>query len=140
VNVGLIRCSRTFIIYNNYMSNPTPKTIDEYISNYPEDVQRILEGIRQTIQKVLPEAVETMSYGMPTFDLNGHHLVYFSAWKDHIGVYPLYTDGGPLKDLLLPLKKNNSIILPYTDPFPYDIVEKFTLFRKDEEAGHPSHH
>jgi uncharacterized protein YdhG (YjbR/CyaY superfamily) len=122
------------------MTNQKPTTIDEYINNYPENVQRILNGIRETIHKVLPEAKETMSYGMPTFDLNGHHLVYFSAWKDHIGVYPLYTDGGSLKDILLPLKKNNSIILPYSDPFPYDIIEKFALFRKDEEAAHPSHH
>lgn len=81
-----------------------------------------------------------MSYGMPTFDLNGHHLVYFSAWKDHIGLYPLYTDGGPLKELLLPYKKaTNSIHLPFTEPFPYELVEKFALFRKDEEAAHPSH-
>ena len=72
---------------------------------------------------------------MPTFDLNGHHLVYFAAWKDHIGVYPLYTDGGPLKDILLPLKQKNSIILPYTDPFPYEIIKKFTLYRRDQEAA-----
>jgi len=122
------------------MTNQKLTTIDEYIANYPEDVQRILQGARETIQKALPNATETMSYGMPTFDLNGHHLVYFSAWKDHLGVYPLYTDGGPLKDLLLPLKKNNTIILPYTDPFPYDIIEKFALFREKEEAEHPSHH
>jgi uncharacterized protein YdhG (YjbR/CyaY superfamily) len=122
------------------MSNQKPTNIDEYIANYPEDVQRILQGVRKTIQKALPDAKETMSYGMPTFDLNDHHLVYFSAWKDHLGVYPLYTDGGPLKDIFLPLKKNNTIILPYTDPFPYDIIEKFALYRKDEEAQHPSHH
>jgi uncharacterized protein YdhG (YjbR/CyaY superfamily) len=122
------------------MSNPKPTNIDEYIANYPEDVQRILQGVRKTIQKALPDAKETMSYGMPTFDLNEDHLVYFSAWKDHLGVYPLYTDGGPLKDIFLPLKKNNTIILPYTDPFPYDIIEKFALYRKDEEAQHPSHH
>ena len=122
------------------MTSKNPGTIDAYISNHPENVQHILQGIRETIQKALPDAVETMSYGMPTFDLNGHHLVYFSAWKDHIGVYPLYTDGGPLKDLLLPLKKNNSIILPYTEPFPYGLIEMFALFRKEEEAANPSHH
>src|SRR5690349_7927601 len=100
------------------MTSQKPITIDEYIANYPEDIQHILRQVRTTIQNALPDAKETMSYGMPTFDLNGHHLVYFSAWKDHLGVYPLYTDGGPLKDILLPLKKNNTIILPYTDPFP----------------------
>lgn len=111
-------------------------TIDEYIQKQPEHAQVILQKMREVIQKALPDATETMSYGMPTFDLNGHHLVYFSAWKDHIGVYPLYTDGGPLKDLMAPYKKaQNAIHLPYADPFPYDLVEKFALFRVEEEAG-----
>jgi uncharacterized protein YdhG (YjbR/CyaY superfamily) len=111
-------------------------TIDAYISSYPGDVQAILENIRQTIQKALPDATETMSYGMPTFDLNGHHLIYFSAWKDHIGVYPLYTDGNELKELLAPYHKaQNSIHLPLSEPFPYEIIEKFALFRREEEAN-----
>lgn len=113
----------------------TAKTIDEYISNYPENVQRILQGIRETLQKTLPDATETISYGIPTFNLNGHHLVYFGAWKDHIGVYPLYTDGGELKDILTPLKDKNTIKLPLNEPFPYDIIEKFARFRVEEEAG-----
>lgn len=111
------------------------KTIDEYIKQYPENVQRILQGIRETLQKALPDATETVSYGMPTFDLNGHHLVYFGAWKDHIGIYPLYTDGGEYKDVFLPLKEKNTIKLPFDEPFPYDIVEKFAHFRVKEEAG-----
>lgn len=112
----------------------TKQTIDEYISKQPEHAQVILQGIRKTIQKALPDATETISYGIPTFDLHGHHLIYFSAWKDHIGLYP-YTNGGPLKDLLAPYKKEkNSIHLPYTDPFPYELVEKFALFRRDEET------
>lgn len=112
------------------------KTIDEYINAQPENVQAILQGIRETIAQALPEATETMSYGMPTFDLNGHHLVYFSAWKDHIGVYPLYTDGGPLKEDFAPYKQEkNSIHLPLSEPFPYDLVKKFALYRKDEEAA-----
>lgn len=123
------------------MTHSKTTTINEYITTHPKNIQRILQGIRETIQKALPEATETMSYGMPTFDLNAHHLVYFSAWKDHIGVYPLYTDGGPLKELLAPYKKEqNSIHLPYTEPFPYDVVAKFAAFRKDEEAKYQSHH
>lgn len=118
------------------MTQNKPTTIDEYISGYPEDVQAILTGVRETLRKALPDATETMSYGMPTFDLNGHHLVYFSAWKDHIGVYPLYTDGGELKELLAPYHKaQNAIHLPYTEPFPYEVVEKFAKFRVVEEAA-----
>lgn len=123
------------------MTQPKPTTIDEYIATLDADKQATIQKIRETIHRVLPEAQETMSYGMPTFDLNGHHLVYFSAWKDHIGLYPLYTDGGKLKDLFGPYNKvNNSIHLPYDDPQLYEVIEKFTLFRQEEEAEHPSHH
>jgi hypothetical protein len=57
------------------------RTIDEYINTFPEDVQIILEKIRQTILKAAPEAIEMISYGIPTFKLNGKYLVYFAAWK-----------------------------------------------------------
>lgn len=99
--------------------------------------------MREAIQKALPEATETMSYGMPTFDLNGHHLVYFSAWKDHIGLYPLYHADGPLNELFASYRKDeksNSIHLPLTEPFPYDMVAKFAILRKEQEEQHPSHH
>lgn len=65
------------------------ETIDEYIKTFPEDVQAILEKIRETIRKAAPEAVETISYQMPAFKLNGRTLVYFAAWKNHIGFYPM---------------------------------------------------
>ena len=63
-------------------------TIDEYIKTFPEDVQRILEKIRQTIKKAAPAAEEAISYQIPTFKLNGTYLVYFAAFKNHIGLYP----------------------------------------------------
>src|SRR5437870_7110739 len=61
------------------------KTIDEYIKTFPNDVQAILEKMRQTIRKAAPEAVETISYQMPTFKLNGRGLVYFAGFKNHVG-------------------------------------------------------
>jgi uncharacterized protein YdhG (YjbR/CyaY superfamily) len=65
------------------------QTVDEYIKTFPEDVQIILENIRQTIREVAPEAAEAISYGIPTFKLKGRDLVYFAAWKNHIGFYPM---------------------------------------------------
>lgn len=124
------------------MSNK-PTNIDEYIQTQPENVQKILQGMREAIQEALPEATETMSYGMPTFDLNGHHLVYFSAWKDHIGLYPLYHADGPLQELFASYRKDeksNSIHLPFDEPFPYDMVAKFAVLRKEQEEKTPSHH
>jgi uncharacterized protein YdhG (YjbR/CyaY superfamily) len=62
-------------------------TIDAYVATLPKDVQVILEKIRQTIRKAAPDALETISYQIPTFKLNGKNLVHFAAWKDHIGFY-----------------------------------------------------
>jgi uncharacterized protein YdhG (YjbR/CyaY superfamily) len=117
------------------MTDKKPTTIDDYITGFPKDIQVILQTIRERIQRAIPEATETISYGMPTFDLNGRHLVYFSAWKDHIGLYPLYSGDGPLEDLFASYRKEqNSIHLPYADPFPYELVKQFALLRKDQES------
>src|SRR4030066_2426579 len=64
------------------------KTIDEYIKTFQRDIQSILGKMRQTIRKAAPEAIEAISYQMPTFKLNGKNLVHFAAWKNHIGFYP----------------------------------------------------
>jgi len=63
------------------------KTIDEYISMFPADIQEILQKIRTTIKEIIPEAEEAISYGIPTFKLKGN-LVHFAAFKNHIGFYP----------------------------------------------------
>jgi hypothetical protein len=64
-----------------------PKDIDDYISRFPVDVQEALEKVRTTISQAAPEAKEMISYQMPAFKLHGI-LVYFAAWKKHIGLYP----------------------------------------------------
>lgn len=58
-----------------------PKTIDQYIASFPQDVQEVLQKIRTTVRKVAPDAEETIKYGMPTFTLKGN-LVYFAAFKN----------------------------------------------------------
>lgn len=122
-------------MYNKSMSDK-PTSIDEYIAGQPEHAQKILEGIRKTIKKALPEATETISYSMPTFKLDGHYLVYFGAWKDHIGLYPLFGGDDPAHKIFEQYKReNNSIHLPYDEPFPYDVVEKFALLRRDQEVN-----
>src|ERR1700689_5759166 len=64
------------------------KSIDEYISAFPKDVQSILEKIRGTIRKAAPEAVEAISYQIPTFRLNSKSLIHFAAFKNHIALFP----------------------------------------------------
>ena len=73
-------------------TNPTaPATIDAYIAAFPPEVQALLQQIRQVIHNTIPNLGETISYGMPTFTLNGKYLVYIAAHKKHIGLYPTPT-------------------------------------------------
>jgi uncharacterized protein YdhG (YjbR/CyaY superfamily) len=115
---------------------PTPKkqftTIDEYIKAFPEDVQRILEKIRQTVRKAAPEATETISYGMPTFNLNDTYLVYFAAYKNHIGFYPLPLGNKALKELAPYQGAKGAVRFPLDKPIPYDLVKKIVAFRLNE--------
>lgn len=63
------------------------QTIDDYIADFPEDVQVLLEKIRSAIRKAAPNAQEAIKYGMPTYVLNGN-LIHFAGYKNHIGLYP----------------------------------------------------
>jgi len=109
-----------------------PKNIDEYISRFPEEVQIILEKIRKTIKDSAPEAEETISYQMPVFKLNGI-LVYFAAFKNHIGFYPTASPIIAFKEDLSPYKHSKgSIQFPIGKPIPFDLVKKIVEFRVKE--------
>ena len=64
-------------------------TVDEYIASFPPDVQVTLEAVRVAIREVVPGTEERISYGIPTFTLDGRYVVYFSGWKRHVSVYPI---------------------------------------------------
>jgi uncharacterized protein YdhG (YjbR/CyaY superfamily) len=110
----------------------TPKTIDEYIATFPKDIQEILQKIRATIKNAAPGAQETIKYQMPTFTLEGN-LVYFAAFKKHIGFYP------PVKGLLKFKEElagyegpKGSLIFPLDKPMPYDLISEIVKFRVEE--------
>ena len=106
------------------------KTIDEYIKTFPNDVQAILEKMRQTIRKAAPEAVETISYQMPTFKLNGRGLVYFAGFKNYVGFYPIPSGIAAFEKELSPYKQGKgSVQFPMDKPVPYDLVRKIVVFR-----------
>jgi uncharacterized protein YdhG (YjbR/CyaY superfamily) len=108
------------------------KTIDEYIKTFPEDVQRILEKMRQTIAEAAPGAIETISYQMPTFKLNGN-LVHFAAYKNHIGFYPAPSGIEAFKkELSLYKGAKGSVQFPIDKQVPYDLVKKIVIFRVKE--------
>lgn len=109
------------------------KTIDEYISTFPQEVQTILHKIRQTVQQVVPEAEEKISYRMPTFNLNGSYLIYFAAWKHHISLYPVPSNTKDFQDeLAVYLSGKGTVKFPLKKPVPYDLVRKIVEHRLRE--------
>jgi uncharacterized protein YdhG (YjbR/CyaY superfamily) len=112
-----------------------PQTIDDYIAGYPADVQAILQQIRQTIHETAPEATEAISYGMPTFKLNGN-LVHFGAFKNHIGFYPVPSGMAAFKDELAAYKQGKgSVQFPLNQPMPLDLIRRIVEFRVEESKG-----
>jgi uncharacterized protein YdhG (YjbR/CyaY superfamily) len=109
------------------------KTIDEYIETFPKDVQGILEKMRQTIRRAAPEAVEAISYQMPTFKLNGKNLVHFAGFKNHIGFYPIPSGIEAFKEELSSYRQGKgSVQFQMDKPIPYDLVEKIVKYRVTE--------
>jgi uncharacterized protein YdhG (YjbR/CyaY superfamily) len=108
-------------------------TIDGYISTFSADIQAILENVRQAIQKAAPEAAETISYGIPTFNLNGKHLVFFAGWKHHLSLYPLPAGDEAFQQEISHYKRaKGTIQFPLDKPIPYDLVEQIvTLLIKE---------
>src|SRR5438034_10310573 len=96
------------------------ESIDEYIKTFPPDVQKTLEKMRRTIRKAAPEAEEAISYQIPTCKLNGD-LVYFAAFKKHIGFFPPSSGISPSKKDHSKHKTSRSTSqFPLDKPIPYD--------------------
>jgi uncharacterized protein YdhG (YjbR/CyaY superfamily) len=112
-----------------------PQTIDEYIAGFPPDVQDVLQKIRTTIHEAAPEAMEKISYQMPTFYLKGN-LVHFAAFKEHIGFYPVPTGIEKFKKELSVYKQGKgSVQFPLDQPMPYELITKIVKFRVKENLA-----
>jgi len=112
------------------------KTIDEYIKTFPEDVQAVLQKMRQTIRKAAPQAEEAISYQMPTFKLKGRNLVHFAGYKHHVGFYPVPSGIDAFERELSPYKQGKgSVQFPLDRPVPYDLVRKIVIFRMKENLA-----
>ncbi len=111
------------------------KTIDEYIAIFPENVQSILEELRQAIKESAPEAEELISYQMPAFKLNGI-LVWFAAFKNHVGFYPKISAIEAFKEELSGHEVGKGTIrFPLNKPIPLDLVKKIVRYRAKENLG-----
>jgi uncharacterized protein YdhG (YjbR/CyaY superfamily) len=106
-----------------------PRDINDYIAGFPEDIQKLLNQIRKLVKKAAPDAVETIKYSMPTFMLNGN-LVYFAAFKQHIGFYPAPSRDEQIKKALAGYKiGKGSVQFPFDKPLPADLITKIVKFR-----------
>ena len=111
-----------------------PTNIDEYIQNFPEEIQQQLEKLRAAIKKAVPGAEEVISYGMPAFKQNSV-LVYFAAFKNHIGFYPAPSGIEAFKDELSKYKSSKGAVqFPIDKPLPISLVTKIAKFRAARDS------
>jgi uncharacterized protein YdhG (YjbR/CyaY superfamily) len=110
-----------------------PKTFDEYATAFPAETRRILEEIRATVRQAVPEAEEVISYDMPAFRLGGKTLIYFAAWKKHIGFYPLSEKVASAVPELSAFKgTKDSAHFPLNKPMPLELISRMTEARRRE--------
>ena len=110
------------------------KNVDDYIRDYSPEIQGKLEELRKAIKSVLPEAKERISYNMPSFWFHGN-LVYYGAFKNHIGFYPAsMTVFEEFKDELKIYKQSGkgTVQFPYDKPIPVDLIKKIVQLRAKE--------
>jgi uncharacterized protein YdhG (YjbR/CyaY superfamily) len=120
------------------MENKRPeqyKNIDAYIAGAQEDIRPVLEKIRETIRAAAPEAREVISYGMPAFKIKGI-LVYFAAFKNHIGFFPTAEGVSHFKKELEPYYTTKGTVrFPLDKPIPYGLIKKIVKHRVKEDSG-----
>jgi uncharacterized protein YdhG (YjbR/CyaY superfamily) len=110
-------------------SQSAPRSIDEYIAAFSPEVRAILEKIRRTIGEAAPGAQETISYRIPAFKLNGT-LVYFAAFKNHIGFYPPVAGDARLEKAVSPYAgEKGNLRFPLDQPIPYGLIARIVKLR-----------
>jgi uncharacterized protein YdhG (YjbR/CyaY superfamily) len=114
---------------NHNMQGTKATNIDEYISEFPGDIQKKLRDLRAAIKKAAPKAEEKISYAMPTFAQHGN-LVHFAAYKNHIGFYPAPTAIEAFKKELSAYEGSKGTVqFPLDKPIPLGLITKMVKFR-----------
>jgi uncharacterized protein YdhG (YjbR/CyaY superfamily) len=110
------------------------ETVEEYLADQPEDVRETLESVRRSVLAVVPDATEKIGYGMPGFYVDGHPLVYYSAFKEHCSMFP--ASGGVIENLADELKgyglAKGTIRFPIGEPLPPALVKKIVKAKLKE--------
>jgi uncharacterized protein YdhG (YjbR/CyaY superfamily) len=119
-------------------TRPAASAIDEYIAEFPPETRAMLEEMRALIRASAPDATETISYAIPTFDLNGH-LVHFAGFKHHVGFYPTGRGVEAFKDELAPYRSGKgSVQFPIGKPLPADLIWRIVEFRVEQNTHTPA--
>lgn len=112
--------------------NTQATTIDDYLANVPPDAREKLQEIRQIVKEEAPEADEAISYRMPAFKLHGI-LVYFGAFKDHVGLYPTSSPMDAFREELAGYKTSKGAIqFPLDRPLPVPLIRRIVQYRVKE--------
>ena len=113
----------------------TARSIDEYVAEFPPDTRVVLEELRALIRASAPEATETISYAIPTFDLNGH-LVHFAGFANHVGFYPTGRGVEAFEEELRPYKRGKgSVQFPLGTPLPADLIRRIVASRVADNSS-----
>lgn len=108
----------------------TYSSVDEYILSYPESIRNILGKIRDIILLAAPDATESIAYGIPAYKLNKKPLVYFAAFKNHVGFYATPTGHEAFaKELSIYKQGKGSVQFPISQPIPFDLIKKIVEYR-----------
>ena len=115
------------------------QSVDDYIALQPEAVRGLLERVRSTIRKAVPEAEESISYQIPTYKLPGGPLIYFAGWKKHYSLYPVSAQliDALRKDLGAREVEKGTIRFPLDEPVPVKLITRIVKYRAKEVARKP---
>lgn len=112
-------------------------SIEKYILQFPEDVQQKLMAIRNIIRTNAPDADESFAYGMPAYKLHQKPLVYFAAFRNHIGFYATPSGHEAFQQELSVYKQGKgSVQFPLNQPMPFDLIARIVQFRVEENIAH----
>ena len=109
------------------------ETVDQYIASFPPAKQRLLKEMRTLVKKAAPEAEEMISYGMPALKFHGM-LLYYAAWKEHIGLYGASSTllASFAKELAPYQQSKGTIQFPYGEPLPAGLISRIVTYRVKE--------
>jgi uncharacterized protein YdhG (YjbR/CyaY superfamily) len=118
------------------MANAEFESVDQYIASRPETVQSVLERVRSTIRKAMPQAEESISYKIPAYKLHGDPVLYFAGWKQHFSIYPATANViAAFKDDIAPYVVKSTLRFPISQPVPVNLIARIAKFRAKEVAA-----